>query len=149
MCAIQMLRSFWRLAGLTQKPSMDATMANGQPSCTGPAASLNIRLPTDSEKRKEIPLASGCLDYFPDALAAVAELSFAGNQKHNPGEPIHWARSKSGDEADALMRHFVERGAIDTDGHRHSAKVAWRALALLQKELEQANNLPISRGSRP
>jgi hypothetical protein len=31
------------------------------------------------------------LDYFPDALAAVAQISYQGNQKHNPGEPLHWA----------------------------------------------------------
>lgn len=107
------------------------------------------RLSTDSDKRKEIPLASGCLDYFPDALAAVAALSWSGNQKHNPGEELHWARGKSTDEADCLLRHLAERGTIDTDGHRHSTKVAWRALANLQKEIEAAENLPISRGSRP
>jgi len=103
---------------------------------------------TDSDARKEIPIASGCLDYFPDALAAVAELSYTGNQKHNPGQPLHWARGKSKDEADCLIRHFLERGTVDTDGIRHSAKVAWRALALLQKEIEQAMGLPPSRGSR-
>jgi len=43
----------------------------------------------------------------------------------------------------------MERGTYDTDGIRHSAKLAWRALALLQKELEEAYSLPISRGSRP
>jgi hypothetical protein len=106
-------------------------------------------LPTDSDKRKTFPIASGVLDYFPDALAAVAELSFVGNQKHNAGQPLHWARSKSTDEADCLIRHFLERGTLDTDGIRHSVKVAWRALALLQKEIEEAEGLPISRGSRP
>jgi hypothetical protein len=30
----------------------------------------------------------------------------------------------------------MERGTLDTDGVRHSTKVAWRALAMLQKELE-------------
>ena len=89
--------------------------------------------------RKEFPIASGVIDYFPDALIAVANVSFIGNQQHNPGEPLHWAREKSTDEADALMRHFVERGKVDTDGIRHSAKMAWRALALLQKEIELAN----------
>jgi len=107
-----------------------------------------VTLTTDSDKRKEIPVASGCLDYFPDALAAVAELSYFGSQKHNPGQPMFWNRALSGDEADALIRHFLERGAIDTDGIRHSAKVAWRALALLQKELEAAMELPMSRGSK-
>ncbi len=114
-----------------------------------PSHGATARLSTDSDARKAIPLASGCIDYFPDALAAVAELSHAGNEKHNPGQPLHWARGKSTDEADCLLRHFVERGTVDTDGIRHSAKVAWRALALLQKELEEALGLPISRGSRP
>ena len=30
-----------------------------------------------------------------------------------------------------------QRGGTDTDGIRHSAKVAWRALAMLQKEIEE------------
>src|SRR6266566_2628901 len=93
-------------------------------------------MPTDSQKRKLIRLATGVCDYFPDALVAVAEVSRIGNDQQNPGEPLHWDRSKSADEADALMRHFLERGTKDNDGLAHSAKVAWRALALLQKELE-------------
>lgn len=89
-----------------------------------------------AEERKQHPLASGVLDYFPDALLAVAHCSYKGNQQHNPDKALHWDRSKSGDESDALMRHFMERGTIDTDGIAHTAKVAWRALAMLQKELE-------------
>lgn len=96
------------------------------------------RLPTSAAARKALPVATGCLDYFPDALLAVAELSRIGNEQHNPGQPLHWDRSKSQDEADALLRHLIDRGTIDTDGVRHSAKVAWRALALLQKEIEAA-----------
>lgn len=95
-----------------------------------------MTLPTDKKARKATPIATGVIDYFPLALAEVARVSHAGNAQHNPGKPLHWDRSKSSDEADALMRHFVERGTIDEDGQRHSAKVAWRALALLQKELE-------------
>lgn len=93
-------------------------------------------LPVQPQARKGIPIATGFIDYFPDAIAAVAELSRIGNDQHNPGKPLHWDRSKSGDESDALMRHFVQRGTIDTDNVRHSAKVAWRALAMLQKEIE-------------
>jgi|SRR5579859_983116 len=105
-------------------------------------------LPTSALARKELPLTTGLLDYFPAALIAVAGLSRIGNEQHNPGQPMHWARGKSGDEADALLRHLVDRGIIDTDGVRHSTKVAWRALALLQKELEEAGLAPLSRGSR-
>lgn len=88
------------------------------------------------EQRKALPLASGVLDYFPDALLVVAEVSRVGNEQHHPGEPLHWDKSKSTDEADALLRHLLDRGTFDTDGLRHSGKVAWRALAMLQRELD-------------
>jgi hypothetical protein len=76
------------------------------------------------------------LDYFPDALLAVAEVSRVGNDQHNPGQPLHWSKEKSTDDADALVRHLLDRGRFDADGCRHSAKGAWRALALLQREIE-------------
>ena len=105
-------------------------------------------LPTDPVKRKNIPVMSGVLDYFPAALAEVARVSRAGNDQHNPGQPLHWARGKSTDQADTLVRHLMERGTLDSDGMRHSAKVAWRALALLQTELEEAGLAPLARGAR-
>ena len=95
-------------------------------------------LPTTAAARKAVPVFSGVINYFPDALVAVAACSKAGNEQHNPGKPLFWDRSKSGDELDALTRHLLDAGTIDTDGIRHSAKVAWRALANLQKELEKA-----------
>lgn len=88
-------------------------------------------------RRKNTPVYSGVIRYFPDALKAVAACSKAGNDQHNAGEPLHWAREKSGDELDALTRHLIDAGKIDSDGIRHSAKIAWRALANLQKELEE------------
>lgn len=97
---------------------------------------LGARLPTDAKARKALPVCTGVLDYFPDALAAVAEVSRIGNDAHNPGQPLHWSRGKSMDHADCLLRHLVERGTVDADGGRHSAKVAWRALAILQLEIE-------------
>ena len=103
-------------------------------------------LPTDSEARKNIPLVSGCLDYFPAALAEIARLSKYGNDKHNPGEPLHWARGKSPDHADCIVRHLVDRGTMDGK-FSHSVMVAWRALALLQEELEAAG-APLARGAR-
>lgn len=98
-------------------------------------------LPTDAQARKDIPLCRGVFDYFPDALTEVARVSKAGNEQHNPGEPLHWARGKSMDQADCIARHLLERGTMDTDGLRHSAKLAWRALALLQLELEASSAL--------
>lgn len=94
-------------------------------------------LPTDAKERKKFPIASGLMDYFPDALAVVSNISFRGNEQHNPGKPLYWDRTKSTDEADTMLRHFLQRGTMDVDGVRHTAKMAWRALALLQKELEE------------
>lgn len=93
-------------------------------------------LPTSPKDRKGIPIATGFVDYFPNSMAVVAELSRICNEQHNPGEPLHWAKEKSTDEADALMRHFLDRGTLDSDGIRHTAKVAWRAMAMLERELE-------------
>jgi hypothetical protein len=104
-------------------------------------------LPSDAAERKAIPLVSGVLDYFPAALVEVARVSKAGNDQHNPGQPLHWSRGKSTDQADTLVRHLLERGTLDSDGTRHSAKLAWRALALLQLELE-AEGAPLARGAR-
>lgn len=108
---------------------------------------MSSPLPTDKQERKDTPITSGVLDYFPAALAEIARVSKAGNDQHNPGEPLHWARGKSMDQADCIVRHLMERGTMDDDGTRHSAKMAWRALALLQQELEDAG-APISRGSK-
>jgi hypothetical protein len=96
-----------------------------------------LHAPTDSKERKGLPVCTGVLDYFPDALLAVAELSRKGNDKHNPGLPLQWSKHLSNDHADCILRHMIDRGTIDPeDNVRHSTKVAWRALALLQIEIE-------------
>ena len=92
-------------------------------------------LPTDPLDRKATPIATGVLDYFPLALAEIARVSKAGNDQHNPGQPLHWDKTKSTDHADCIVRHLIDRGTVDSDGQLHSAKVAWRALALLETEL--------------
>ncbi len=90
-----------------------------------------------AKKRKRTPIFSGVLKYFPDALSEVARTSQAGNDQHHPDKPLHWDKPKSSDHADALARHLMDAGTIDDDGIRHSAKVAWRALAMLQIEIEK------------
>lgn len=93
-------------------------------------------LPQNSGERKETPICTGVFDYFPRALAYVARVSRVGNDKHNPGEPLHWSKHKSTDHADCIGRHLIERGEFDEHGLRHSGMLAWRALALLEMELE-------------
>ncbi len=96
-------------------------------------------LPVDSGERKDLPVFTGVLQYFPLALLEVARVSKIGNDKHNPGEPLHWAREKSKDHGDCIVRHQIEFDKIDADngGEFHAAAVAWRALAQLQL-LEEA-----------
>ena len=102
-----------------------------------------MALPKDAAARKAGPVYTGVLKYFPDAIFEVAMLSKIGNDQHNPGKPMFWDRTKSQDEADALVRHLIEAGTRDSDGVRHAAKVAWRALALLQKEIEAERDAQI------
>lgn len=100
------------------------------------AAQVSMILSEDPTIRKATPITTGVLDYFPRALAAVAQCSKAGNDQHNPGQPLHWAKEKSTDHADCIARHLIDRKTVDTDGIRHAAKLAWRALALLETLLE-------------
>jgi len=103
-------------------------------------AGSSMILPTDSTQRKKIPITTGLIDYFPLAVAEVANASYNGNLQHHADKPLHWDKTKSTDHADCIARHLVDRGKFDTDGVRHSAKLAWRALALLQLELEKEQN---------
>jgi len=93
-------------------------------------------LPSAAQDRKALPLYSGLVKYFPRALVAVAELSRIGNDQHNPGQPLHWDKSKSTDHLDCLMRHILEIGSLDSDKVLHDVKVAWRGLAHLETVLE-------------
>lgn len=91
-----------------------------------------------STNRKQKPVFTGVLKYFPDAIMEVARCSWAGNQQHHADKPLHWDRDKSNDHLDALARHLIQAGQMDDDNIRHSAKVAWRALANLQLEIERS-----------
>lgn len=104
----------------------------------GASPALEPVLPTDAAARNAIPMCTGVLDYFALALAEIAKLSKVANEQHNPGQPMHWAVGKSTDHADKILKHLTDRGLLDTDGMRHSAKVAWRALAMLTEELVAA-----------
>lgn len=98
-------------------------------------------LPKDDAGRKALPIFRGPLMYFPDALLAVADVCKKGNDQHNPGQPMHWAREKSTEQMDTALRHMMDHGLgrpVDTDGAWHLAKAAWRILAELQLTIEKA-----------
>jgi hypothetical protein len=97
----------------------------------------------EAKKRKMTPMYSGLLAYFPDALALVARNSMVGHYQHNdPSDPMYWDRTKSADEMDAMIRHMADhsKNPRDKDGTLHMSKVAWRALAFVQKFIEEEQN---------
>lgn len=99
---------------------------------------MSLSLPTDSEVRKTFPMWSGLLAYFPSALARVANHSFKGNQKHNPGKPLQHARDKSGDHADCIVRHLLDAHEMSGEDKLVELQaLCWRSLALLQEEAEK------------
>ena len=104
-------------------------------------------LPENSSARKDIPLCSGVLDYFPAALAYVARVSKFGSEKHHPGEALHWERAKSRDHSDCIARHLLERDSKDENGLWHAGMLAWRSLALLQELLEKEEGAPAPPGA--
>ena len=97
-------------------------------------------LPTEDKDRKALPVFRGPLMYFPDAILAIAAVCKAGNDQHNPGQPLHWAREKSTEQMDTALRHMMDHGlgnAKDIDGTFHLAKACWRLLAELQLTIEK------------
>lgn len=118
-----------------------------------------LTLPLDSNDRKNYPLFRGCLRYFPAALAGVARTSKLGNDKHNPGEEMHHARSKSPDQGDCIIRHLIDvedllaalsrgdSGVSAQDVLNEVNQMAWRALALSQ-ELHETFGAPMAPGAK-
>lgn len=110
-------------------------------SSTSYAPACPIFMSTDSATRKRMPVASGVAGYFPDALLVIAFISQVGNDKHNPGEPLHWAKDKSSDEKDAELRHMLDAlrgdppdpGLEELGALGHLGSKAWRALGDLQR----------------
>lgn len=119
-----------------------------------PVPAVTLGIPADDAARKRMPVFDGLLMYFPLACLAVSEVSKAGNDQHNPGEPLHWARGKSMDQMNTAVRHLMDHGMgnrydYDAAGKctgRHLAKAAWRVLAALQLDIEaesaEAENAP-------
>lgn len=90
------------------------------------------------DKRKQMPVFTGVLKYFPTALLEISKVSWIGNKQHHPDKPLHWDKSKSKDHLDAAVRHIIDHSVnpYDDDGMLHLAKAAWRLLAALQDYLD-------------
>lgn len=134
-------------------------------------------LPDDSKIRKHYPIASGCIAYFPAALAGVAKHSFIGGAKYNDGALL-WLRYMSADHLDCIGRHLLdlqdllaarERGVTEFtmpiwnfETKREEQKTvtieeailieanaqAWRALAVSQELHEKLAGAPMCPAGR-
>ena len=130
------------LVGMEYRYRSRATAASPAPSLR------DVCLPEDQDERNKMCLFDGFMAYFPNAMAEVSKLSFAATQQHHPDQPMHWDRSKSTDHLNKIGRHMIDAGKLDDKGQRHSAALAWRAMANLQEELERDLGLPPSPASR-
>lgn len=136
------------LCGLTGEWCQRKCITRCRAQDDSPPVDPSLSLPDADEARGDFPMFDGLLAYFPNALAEVSRVSKIGNDQHNPGQPMHWARDKSADHENKIVRHLVDAGKRDGRGVRHTARAAWRILALLQEELERDEGLPPSRASR-
>jgi hypothetical protein len=126
---------------------------------------MNLTLGTDSAARKDTPVYSGFLAYFPAAIAGAARHSKRGNDKHNPGEQLHHARGKSTDHDDCVARHLMDIGDMEAFLKRHLSgadiigptvkalleeadALVWRAAALSQRLYETYGGAPLAPGAR-
>jgi hypothetical protein len=124
---------------------------------------MKLTLPTDSRERKEVPVFSGVLAYAPAALAGIARVSKLGNDKHNPGEPLHHARGKSADHPDCITRHQLDVSDLLAEVERGNpenrqayveaalfevSQLAWRALIWSQELHEKYGGAPLAPGAR-
>ncbi len=126
---------------------------------------MKLTLPVDSQARKEVPVVSGVLKYFPAAIAGVARVSYLGNKKHNGDAPLHHARGKSSDHSDCVVRHLMDVNDIEARIHSYIltseqptehigalllevSQLAWRALALSQELHEKYGGAPMAPGAK-
>ena len=145
-----------RKAKALKKLMREASVFETGPDLAASAATPPPYFSTDYNERKGLPIVTGVLDYFPLAMLEVARVSEAGNNWHNPGEPLHWARGKSMDQCNTAVRHIMERGGCerlgltgkDTDGTYHLAKAIWRLAGQLQLDIEAERGLGPSRASK-
>ena len=121
-CSVTDLYAF--ACPINHKPPEGASLISPKPA-----------LPTADTDRKALPLYDFMFKYFPLAWLEVVKVAVVGNEQHNPGEPLHWAREKSTDQLNCAFRHIFDHGMghpLDKDGCYHLAKAIWRHMAELQ-----------------
>jgi len=95
------------------------------------------------EVRKATPI-DAIFKFWPDAMVALAQHIWKGNEKYNPEHPkIGWIREKSSDHVGSMTRHlcydYVKASTREAKIKVMSA-IAWRALAELQLLTEEKDD---------
>lgn len=134
-------------------------------------------LPNDSKMRYHYPISSGCLAYFPAAIAGVAKHSYIGGAKYNDGALVH-LRYISNNHLDCVGRHLLDlqdliaaqaRGetTVETYVYDFTTKcetlvmlpieeailiecnaMCWRSLAISQELHEKLGHTPLAPAAR-
>lgn len=134
-------------------------------------------LPDESKMRYQYPISSGCLAYFPAALAGVARHSYIGGAKYNDGALVH-LRYISTEHLDCIGRHLLDLQDLIAAKQRGQTHVktwvfnfnekaeelidlsieeailiecnalSWRSLAFSQEQHERLGKRPIAPAAR-
>jgi hypothetical protein len=107
----------------------------------------------DYQQRKNVPVFSFLVGYFPRAIREIVRVCVAGNMQHNKEvEPtaIYWAKGKSTDQLNTAQRHMMDHaitGPFDEEPPEvqaliggptyHLAKAAWRIMAELENTIQK------------
>lgn len=99
----------------------------------------------DKTRKSKWPIWDYMFKYFPLAWLEEVRVSVIGNEQHNAGQPLHWAREKSTDQLNTAMRHLFDYAKLRSDGFivprdrkgmAVLAQAIWRLKAQLQLDLE-------------
>lgn len=125
---------------------------------------MKLTLGTDHATRKATPMLAGLFGYFFAALAGIARHSKRSNEQHNGNEPMHWARGKSNDHGECILRHLGDAEDMQAFMRRNQPPgrdylpgdevvqlllkeadaLAWRACAYSQELYEKYGGAPSS-----
>ena len=129
-------------------PCIDPSACAASGKCDLVSSHVEVYTPPDftdaaDDVRKATPI-DAIFKFWPDAMVALAQHIWKGNEKYNPEHPkIGWIREKSSDHVGSMTRHlcydYVKATTKEAKVKVMSA-IAWRALAELQLLTEEKDD---------
>lgn len=126
---------------------MSTTIAGERPTESDPTG-RSSHTPGAKLDAGKVPILQGALEYFPNALREVAQVSYVGAKKYTwkGWETVPDGINRYGN---ALARHLLATEMYDADtGMLHAAQVAWNALARLELILREQKVIQIPEGTQ-